>query len=145
MLTLNSLHYFLWPRQICAYVHAQKCKKCTSQVSLYFGSGAYLLYNGKYDSCLLQILPVTFLDSFPPIEYGTYRGRVEIWGLYLPSQLERTVHHNFVRDGRYSERGWACIPHPHQPGLIFPSWWNVRQKWSLPLCVYRYSVIPPTY
>jgi hypothetical protein len=26
-----------------------------------------------------------------------------------------------VRDGNYNERGWACTPHPHQPGLIFPS------------------------
>jgi hypothetical protein len=28
--------------------------------------------------------------------------------VYLPSQLERA--HNFARDGRYSERGWACTP-----------------------------------
>ncbi len=25
-------------------------------------------------------------------------------------------------------RGWVCTPHPHQRGLILPSWWNVRQK-----------------
>jgi hypothetical protein len=24
--------------------------------------------------------------------------------------------------------GWVCTPHPHQPGLILPSWLNVRQK-----------------
>ncbi len=24
--------------------------------------------------------------------------------------------------------GRACTPHPHQPGLILPSWLNVRQK-----------------
>ncbi len=35
-----------------------------------------------------------------------------------------------------SERGWACTPHPHQPGLIFPSWWNIRQKSAIAtLCV----------
>jgi hypothetical protein len=61
---------------------------------------------------------------------STYRNRVEIRGVYLPSQLERT--HNFVCDGRYSENGgWACTPHHHQPGLIFPSWWNVRQKMAV--------------
>ncbi len=38
-----------------------------------------------------------------------YRGRVEIGEVYLPCQLERTLY-NFVRDGRYSERGWACKP-----------------------------------
>jgi hypothetical protein len=26
--------------------------------------------------------------------------------------LSWRVHHNFVRDGRYSERGWACTPTP---------------------------------
>ncbi len=26
------------------------------------------------------------------------------------------VHHNFVRVGRYSERGWACTPLPPSPG-----------------------------
>ncbi len=53
--------------------------------------------------------------------------------MYLPTQLERT---NFVRDGKCSERRWACSaplptpppPYPNQTGLIFPSWWKVRQK-----------------
>ncbi len=50
-------------------------------------------------------------------------GRAEIVSVYLPSQLE-CIHYNFLRDGRYSERGWACTPHPHQVGLIFQSWWD---------------------
>ncbi len=59
-----------------------------------------------------------------PLEaQSTYRGRVEIGGVSLP--LSWSVQHNFVRDGRYSERS---TPHPHQAGLIFPSWWNIRQK-----------------
>ncbi len=34
------------------------------------------------------------------------------------------------------KRGWACTPYPHQPGLIFPSWWNLRQKSAVAtLCV----------
>ncbi len=42
------------------------------------------------------------------------------------------LHHNFVHDGRYSERGWACTPHPHQPGLLFPSRWSIQydRKWK---------------
>ncbi len=53
-------------------------------------------------------------------QQSTYRGRVEIGGVYLPSQLD--VHHNFAFYGRYSEKGWACTPHPpNQAGLILPS------------------------
>ncbi len=44
---------------------------------------------------------------FPP--QSTYRGRVEIGGVHLPSQLER-IHHNLVRDGRNSERGVGMHP-----------------------------------
>jgi hypothetical protein len=32
-----------------------------------------------------------------------------------------TAHCNFTGDGKCNERGWACTPHPHQPGLILPS------------------------
>ncbi len=42
--------------------------------------------------------------------------------------LSWSVHCNFTGDGKCNERGLACTPHPHQPGLILPSWWNVRQK-----------------
>ncbi len=42
--------------------------------------------------------------------------------------LSWSVHCNFTGDGKCNERGWACTPHPHQPGLILPSWLNVRQK-----------------
>jgi hypothetical protein len=30
-----------------------------------------------------------------------------------------SANYNFVCDGRYRKRGWACTP-PHQAGLIFP-------------------------
>jgi hypothetical protein len=40
--------------------------------------------------------------------------------------------------------GWACTPPPFQPGLIFPSWWNERQKSAIAtlfvLCVCTYTV-----
>jgi hypothetical protein len=35
--------------------------------------------------------------------------------------LSWSVHCNFTGDGYSNERGWACTPHPHQPGLILPS------------------------
>jgi hypothetical protein len=31
------------------------------------------------------------------------------------------VHCNFTGDSKCNERGWACTPHAHQPGLILPS------------------------
>jgi hypothetical protein len=42
--------------------------------------------------------------------------------------LSWSVHCNFTGEGKCNERGWACTPHPHQPGLILPSSLNVRQK-----------------
>ncbi len=42
--------------------------------------------------------------------------------------LSWSVHCNFTGEGKCNERGWACNPHPHQPGLILPSSLNVRQK-----------------
>jgi hypothetical protein len=35
--------------------------------------------------------------------------------------LSWSVHCNFTGDGKCNERGWACIPQPHQPRLILPS------------------------
>ncbi len=56
--------------------------------------------------------------------------------------LSWSVHSNFSGEGKCNERGWACTPHPHQPGQILPSSLNVRQKaavatlctlWAAPL------------
>ncbi len=47
--------------------------------------------------------------------------------VYLPSPLTWSVHCNFTGDGKCNERV-GVHPPPHQPGLILPSWWNVRQK-----------------
>ncbi len=53
--------------------------------------------------------------------------------------LSWSVHCNFTGEGKCNERGWACTPHPHQPGLILPSSLNVRQKAAVAtLC---YSVV----
>jgi hypothetical protein len=42
--------------------------------------------------------------------------------------LSWSVHCNFTGEDKCNERGWACTPHPHQPGLILPSSLNIRQK-----------------
>ncbi len=47
---------------------------------------------------------------------STYRGRIEIGGVYCICPFSWSLHHDFVRDGRYSEKGWACTPHPPSPG-----------------------------
>jgi hypothetical protein len=47
---------------------------------------------------------------------------------YCVCPLSCGVHCNFTGDGKCNERGWASSPHPYQPGLILPAWWNVRQK-----------------
>ncbi len=80
-----------------------------------------------------------------PAPQSTYRGRGEIGGVYMPSQLERTPH--FC--GKYSETGWAYTPSPpphlRQAGLIFPSWCNVWQKVaSATLCVLCAPPPPPS-
>jgi hypothetical protein len=45
--------------------------------------------------------------------------------------------------------GGACTPHPHQPGLTFPSRWNVRHKMAIAtlftLCSGRLKFIESTY
>jgi hypothetical protein len=51
--------------------------------------------------------------------------------------LSWSVHCNFTGEGKCNERGWACTPHPHQPGQILPSSLDVRQKAAVAtvLCV----------
>ncbi len=47
---------------------------------------------------------------------------------YCVCPLSWSVHCNFTSDGKCNKRGWACTPHPQQPGPISPSSLNVRQK-----------------
>ncbi len=57
-----------------------------------------------------------------------------------------SVHCNFTGDGKCNERGWACTPHPHQPGASLPSWWNVRQKAAVAtLCTLWYELYTEMY
>jgi hypothetical protein len=72
------------------------------------------------------------------IELSRYRDREEMGGVYLTSQLDRT--YNFVRDGRYSGRGWVCSASPPSPArLIFHHVGMYSKKWPLPLCVFMIS------
>ncbi len=47
---------------------------------------------------------------------------------YSVCPLSLSTDCNLNGDGKCNERGWAWTPHPYQPGLILPSWLNVRQK-----------------
>jgi hypothetical protein len=64
---------------------------------------------------------------------STYRGRVEIGGVYLHAlssrHLERTP-----RDGRYSQRGWECTPTLIRRGWFFHRDGFYARRWPLPLC-----------
>ncbi len=54
------------------------------------------------------------------IPQGTYRGRLEIGGMYLPSQLERIPSTTLYVMVDIMKAGWRAPPHP-QAGLISPS------------------------
>ncbi len=55
--------------------------------------------------------------------------------------LSWSVHCNCSGEGKCNERGWACTPHPHQPGLILPSSLNVRQKAAVATLCTLWTVI----
>jgi hypothetical protein len=48
-----------------------------------------------------------------------------------PHCIQYILQHRNKRDCKIEWKGWACTLQPHQPWLIFPSWWNVRQKAAL--------------
>jgi hypothetical protein len=56
--------------------------------------------------------------------------------------LSWSVHCNFTGKGKCNERGWACTPHPHRPGLILPSSLNVRQKAAVATLCTRWFCAP---
>ncbi len=86
---------------------------------------------------ILIILPhprLTSRLSYLTTLYSTFYHRVPAYRVEMKQDecncpLSRSVHCNFVSDDKYSEGGGREPPiHPHQLGLIFPSWGNVRQK-----------------
>ncbi len=78
--------------------------------------------------------------SFHP--QSTYFPRDETGSVCLPQcPLSWSVHCNFTGEGKCNERGWACTPHPHQPGLIYPHHWMYASKQRLELCVLCASTI----
>ncbi len=55
--------------------------------------------------------------------------------------LSWSVHCKFTGDGKCNKRGWACTPHPHQPGPILPSSLNVRHKAAVAtLCTLWFTI-----
>jgi hypothetical protein len=76
------------------------------------------------------------------IPQSTYRGRVEIGGVNLPPQLDHMVHHNFVHDGRYSERGLGVHRAPPPPLARLACFYLHDSKYTRkrPLPLYVYSV-----
>jgi hypothetical protein len=68
------------------------------------------------------------------VTWGNHRVHIftrdETGSVYLPTQLEHTLqlYWWWYMYGKCNERGWACTLHPQQPGLILPSWLNIRQN-----------------
>ncbi len=56
-----------------------------------------------------------------------YKSRVEIMGVYLPSQLEHTAHQSLYMIVDIVKGGGR---EPPPPGLIFPSWWKLMPESS---------------
>ncbi len=127
-----KVHNF-WPSDVLYKLNW----KCISK----FGNNWWVLEKStvvalKVRSCTTYLLCAMHCAEYVHgrFHHRVHRSRDEIGGVYLPSQPDCTL--NFVRDGKCSERGWACTPHPDQPGLIFPSWWIGRQKAAVAtLCV----------
>jgi hypothetical protein len=85
--------------------------------------GRYSRVKGHpYSSLLFSLLSVTCTTT----EY--IRILVEMKQGQCICPLSWSVNCNFTGEGKCNERGWACTPHPHQPGLILPSSLNVRHK-----------------
>jgi len=46
--------------------------------------------------------------------------------------LSWSIHHSFVCDGTYREKGWGCTPHPYLADFsIMDGMWNVHQKLAI--------------
>jgi len=73
--------------------------------NLLAGGTTQMLIGFRYAVVTVSIASAHGIDIFQISQsapQSTYRGREEIGRVYLPSW---NVHYNFVRDGRYSERG----------------------------------------
>jgi len=64
----------------------------------------------------------------------TYRGRVELGECISP--LSWSITKTLTE-----WKGMGVHPHPHQAGLIFPSWWNIRQKVDIASLMYTMSLL----
>jgi hypothetical protein len=87
--------------------------------------------------------PFAMSGNFYP--QSIYRGRVEMGGGGVSALSAGAYTLQLCTDGRYGEREWAYNPQSNQTGLIFPSWWKVRQKVAIACLVYVYNVLAPTF
>jgi hypothetical protein len=102
-------------------------------------------------NCSSWVIPLcTFSSLVTPFNSGHHRVHIflEMKQGWCVCPLSWSVHCNFTGDSKCNERGWACTPHPHQPGPILPSSQNVRQKAAVAtLCtlwrpLYKISGVP---
>ncbi len=76
------------------------------------------------------------LVSLTLLPLSTYRGRGEIGGVNLPSQLERTIHHSFAPDMVDRVKGEGVHPPTlTRLGLFYHHDGMYARKWPLPLSV----------
>jgi hypothetical protein len=89
-----------------------------------------------YSSCTLYRRLGVDRDKIPE-GGGTHRVHilVEMKQGQCICPLSWSVHCNFTGEGNCSERGWACTPHPYQPGYFYPHDGMYARKRPLPLCV----------
>jgi hypothetical protein len=71
---------------------------------------------------ILQIFCSASQHTYIEVEY-----KLLVYNTLYICPLSWSVQHNFVRDDIMKGCGRG-LPHPHQTGLIFPSFWDVRQK-----------------
>ncbi len=74
-----------------------------------------------YSVYITNQFQTTFSQGGGGVESTEYIFLLEMKQGYCVCPLSWSVHCNFTGDGHCNERGWACTPHPQQPGLILPS------------------------
>ncbi len=101
-------------------------------ISIHYRYCFYFLWTTDWSECGTNKSPSSYRKYYSnSVSYAqsTYRGRVDIGGVYLPSQLERTPQLFYVIVGIVKGGGLAPPPSPGWADGMF------ARKWSLPLCV----------
>jgi hypothetical protein len=99
-----------------------RCVNSVADVKQY-GRRAALDFS-LYCMCAFSAYPSSHLTPIIDYKYAslypqsTYRGRVEIREVSAICPLSLSLHHNFVRDSRYSEKGWTYVHPPPQFSIM---------------------------